>query len=399
MRRNGFILAAAAAALATAAGPAGAARAASAQWTVVSIPSGGQSGTLLGVSAPTDTDAWAVGSVASGQAGVSNRALIDHWNGAAWQQSTAPALPTGPADTLTAVSASSAADAWAVGYSRFNHYTFTTLALHWDGASWTNVTSVLGFKATIPAGVLDLGPADAYLIANDSSLASGVLERWNGSTWSRVSLPDPDPAHPGLNTAFDSITATSPDDVWVVGTHLQEFSTTLLRYEPYALHWNGSTWSVVAMPTLPGTDNQLAENLSGLVAIGPHDVWAVGGEGDNVIPPGGSPSSTLIEHWDGTSWKVVPSPSLGTASSLTAVAARSAGDVWAVGSYLPAGTTVHQTLTEHWDGTSWTVQPSPTQAGASLFTGASASPGASIVWAVGWSGPSSAPAPRGARNG
>lgn len=396
MRRNRLVTAAVAAALVAVAGPAGAA---SAQWTVVTIPSGGQSGWLLGASTSSDTDAWAVGSVASGQTGVSNRALIDHWNGAAWQQSAAPALPTGPADTLTAVSAASATDAWAVGYSRFNHYTFTTLALHWDGTSWSNNTSVLGYKATIPIGALDLGPSDAYLIANDSSLASGVLEHWNGSAWSRVSLPDPDPAHPGLNTAFDSIAGTSPNDVWIVGTHLTEFSTTLLRYEPYALHWNGSAWSVVAMPQLPGTDNQLAENLTGLTAVAPNDVWAVGGEGDGVIPPGGTPSSTLIEHWNGTSWTVVTSPSPGTNPSLSAVAARSASDIWAVGSYTPAGSTVRQTLSEHWDGVSWTVQPSPTATGGSLFTGVSTRLGANLLWAVGWTGSSTAPSPLGAEIG
>jgi hypothetical protein len=382
-------------ALVAAAGPAAGA---STGWGAVNVPTGGQSATLLGVSATSDSDAWAVGSVASGQTLVGNRALIEHRIGTAWQQSAAPMLPTNGVDTLTAVSAASATDAWAVGNARVNHSSFTPLTLHWNGTSWSNVTPVPKFLATLPNGVADFGPSDAYLIANDSSQASGLLEHWNGSAWSLVGLPDPDPAHPGLNTKFDSIAATSPSDVWVMGSHLQEFSASLERWEPYALHFDGSVWSVVAMPQLPGTDNQLTETLGGLAALAPDDVWAVGGESDTSAPFT-TPASTFIEHWNGTAWTVVASPSLGSFPTLTGVAARSASDIWAVGTHIPAGSTVRQTLTEHFDGTSWTVQPSPTSSAGSVFAAASTVPGTNTVLAVGSTGSSSAPAPLAAQNG
>src|SRR5436190_22390541 len=61
----------------------------------------------------------------------------------------------------------------------------------------------------------------------------------------------------------------------------------------------------------------------------------------------------------GPSWGVVPSPSNGTAGNvLGAVAAVSANEVWAVGAYSNTAS-VSQTLIERWDGTSWTVVPSP----------------------------------------
>ena len=47
--------------------------------------------------------------------------------------------------------------------------------------------------------------------------------------------------------------------------------------------------------------------LYGATAISPTDVWAVGGYNFN--------GRTLTEHWDGTSWSVIPSPSLGTTDS------------------------------------------------------------------------------------
>src|SRR5262252_9918518 len=54
-------------------------------------------------------------------------------------------------------------------------------------------------------------------------------------------------------------------------------------------------------------------------------------------------------------WVVRPSPSKGSAT-LHAVAATSGTDVWAVGSYNSAG--AYKTLIEHWNGTRWTIVPS-----------------------------------------
>jgi hypothetical protein len=67
--------------------------------------------------------------------------LILHWNGAKWQQVASPD-PGGAArdNALTAVSAVSAKDAWAIGYySRAGHD--QTLVLHWNGAKWEQVAS------------------------------------------------------------------------------------------------------------------------------------------------------------------------------------------------------------------------------------------------------------------
>ena len=52
----------------------------------------------------------------------------------------------------------------------------------------------------------------------------------------------------------------------------------------------------------------------------------------------------------------------------------------------PWDTTGPQTLTLHWDGTTWTTVPSPNVGSASQLTSASSSPGAAIVWDAGYSG-------------
>src|ERR1700691_6494929 len=71
----------------------------------------------LGVSAVSATDAWAVGYKCSNAEcaipDLTYTTLIEHWNGRKW--STVASTNPFPSDQLTAVSAVSATDAWAVG--------------------------------------------------------------------------------------------------------------------------------------------------------------------------------------------------------------------------------------------------------------------------------------------
>jgi hypothetical protein len=131
-------------------------------------------------------------------------------------------------------------------------------------------------------------------------------------------------------------------------------------------HWNGSAWSQVTIQ-----------------AISPNNVWAVG---QNLNADTLASQGTLIEHWNGTSWSVVPSPSVGIADYLNGVTASGSSDVWAVGTYLASDTSDEQTLTLNWNGTAWSTVSSPTASNGSELTGASTTPGASIVQAVGYTG-------------
>jgi hypothetical protein len=95
----------------------------------------------------------------------------------------------------------------------------------------------------------------------------------------------------------------------------------------------------------------------------------------------GDSQQALIEHWNGTSWQVVPSPSVGTSSTFGAVGAVSAKDVWAVG-VTANGTQGFQTLTEQWNGSRWSVVTSPSPGSGGDLTSVAAVT-ASSVWAVG----------------
>ncbi len=98
--------------------------------------------------------------------------------------------------------------------------------------------------------------------------------------------------------------------------------------------------------------------LTGVTVVAPDDVWVVGGRTTDT-------RHALVVHWDGSTWTIEPTPGLtdGTsASGLDAVDAVSPDDIWAVGHTKSPNSTVKMTpLLLHYDGIAWTEQPGPPQ--------------------------------------
>jgi hypothetical protein len=96
---------------------------------------------------------------------------------------------------------------------------------------------------------------------------------------------------------------------------------------------------------------------------------------------------TLIMRWNGTQWSVVPSPNVGTEDNqLKAVAAVSANEVWAVGRYSNTANGQLQTLIMRWNGNQWSVVNSPNVGTGFNYLEGVAAAGPNDVWAVGqWS--------------
>jgi hypothetical protein len=133
------------------------------------------------------------------------------------------------------------------------------------------------------------------------------------------------------------------------------------------MHWDGTVWTIVPSP------NSAAgySSLLGVAAVSATDIWAVGGG-----------QRTIIEHWDGTAWTIVPGaedPNLET--RLAAVTALASDDVWAVGQYFDDLENGH-TLIQHWDGHQWHIVPSPDAGDSFLFSVAAVTP--HDIWAAGW---------------
>jgi hypothetical protein len=130
-------------------------------------------------------------------------------------------------------------------------------------------------------------------------------------------------------------------------------------------HWNGTTWTQVPSPSPGGpTRNNW---LIGVTATSATDAWAVGRTFHRATP---FRYQTLIEHWNGTTWTQVPSvtPANSIDAQLVAVAATSGSNAWAVGYYIvAAGGFPHTTLAEHWNGTTRTQVPSPNPSASDNF--------------------------------
>jgi hypothetical protein len=125
-------------------------------------------------------------------------------------------------------------------------------------------------------------------------------------------------------------------------------------------------------PLSPG---EVENELNAVAAVSACDAWAVG------FDRTGDERQTLTEHWNGTSWTVVPSPSPGTGNNvLNSIRAASSTDVWAVGFADTLGG-LTQVLIEHWDGTSWSDVPMPSSTTSRLNGVRVVSAG--NVWAVG----------------
>jgi len=139
---------------------------------------------------------------------------------------------------------------------------------------------------------------------------------------------------------------------------------------------------VVPTPN-PVHGGNLTQNvLTSVVAVAPNDVTAVG------FTLANQTELTMVQHWDGVSWKVVPSPNVnstaGSFNTLRGVTAVNRSDLYAVGFFSNSSTGGQQLrMVLHFDGTAWSIVPSPAKGAAQQLNGAFARLGAGDVWVAG----------------
>ncbi|HLI09373.1 MAG TPA: hypothetical protein VKV40_22615 [Ktedonobacteraceae bacterium] len=202
---------------------------------------------------------------------------------------------------------------------------------------------------------------------NSSGPQHTLIEYWNGSTWLVVKSPNPS----SIETAqLSGVTAISSSNVWAVGMFKDQQNAAHALIE----HWNGSAWSIITSPTPNGSDDQ----LYGVSVISSSDVWAVGYYSNSQLE-----QQTLIEHWNGSAWSIVssPTPNGTTQDQLFSITAISASNIWAVGS--SHGKQTSKTLIEHWNGTAWSIVSSPNTQFAGNGLNSVTAISASNIWAVG----------------
>lgn len=320
-------------------------------------------GQFVGVTTVSAGDAWAVGDTTTRR----DKPLLAHWDGRTWAKVRSSALPalgqlygvarfpggvfavgfSGASDSvaqplvlrlngatarrvpapdvrggvLLSVTATSASNAWAVGQI----FRGPALILHWNGQTWSR-TRLSGFRVTALNGVAATSAASAWAIGNARQDSGPLILHWNGRRWSRAAFPAP----AGGNLQLRDVTATSAVNAWAVG-----FSGGIANPAvTVALHWNGRKWERVPSPNPTGGSE--GDGFLGVSASSARSAWAVGGGFEGL---GGE---LMADHWNGTAWKVEPTP--GESGNLKAVSALPAGSGWAVGESLASEAEGVQTL-------------------------------------------------------
>lgn len=224
-------------------------------------------------------------------------------------------------------------------------------------------------------GVVAISADDVWAVGGTydptTHVGESLAEHWNGTSWSVIPTPNPNPISGYAYAYLNAVAATASNDVWAVGDYYTfDSPKTLIE------HWDGTSWSIIPSPNPSALENILYS----VAAISVDDAWAVGGDGTSSI----CPNSALTLHWDGHQWTTVCSAIVTNDSGdLQSVAAVSSTDMWAVGSWvLPNSGGRFQILIEHWNGSQWTISPTPTTNTSQSLSGVAVA-GASNVWAAG----------------
>jgi hypothetical protein len=311
-------------------------------WTLQTTPNptGATDNNLAGVSCASPTACTAVGNYTSG--GVT-RALAERWDGAAWAIQTTP-TPTGATSSvLSGGSCTSPTACTAVG--RYTSAGVThTLAERWDGTNWT-IQPTPDPTGGSPLTGVSCTSATACTAVGGSGTT--LAERWDGTAWTIQTTPT---LTGGVFTVLTGVSCASATSCTAVGYRLGPRPDQ--TPQPLAERWDGTTWTIQAAASASSYDT-----LSGVSCTSPTACTAVGDSQAVSLP--------LAERWDGTAWTIQTTPTppndLGT---LSGVSCASATRCTAVGRSVNATTLADDgTLAEAWDGTSWTIQPTPKATG------------------------------------
>ena len=164
----------------------------------------------------------------------------------------------------------------------------------------------------------------------------------------------------GSNTLLQGVSCASASACTAVGSTSTSTTTVTL-----AERWNGTAWSIQHTPNPTGVQG------SGLAGVSCASASACTAVGIDITGP--SSGGSLAERWNGTTWSIqhTPTPAGGSSVVLGGVSCTLASACTAVGDYNSGTTGV--TLAERWNGTAWSIQttPNPTGAPVSLLNGVS----------------------------
>jgi hypothetical protein len=280
---------------------------------------------------------------------------------ATWTRVTSPNRGTVASVLQDVVIVPGSSTAWAVGYSYdSNLAAYRTMTQRFNGTSWSIVPS-LNASAT---GYSQLNRVDATSTSNVWAIGS-LVERYNGTNWVAMSSP--------AGVALRGLDVVSPSEVWVAG-YAGSAAT--------VAQWKNGTWTTRYTQASTGRHLTVFEAIA-VDAAG--QVWAVGWDRDYNAP--GRPVSSLVVHFDGTSWSRETTPNPANRNTLMDVVALANGEVFAVGvaQDTSGGGITPRSLMLRRQGTSWSSLTVPQgEAGSQDQLLSVAAVSSTSVWSVGY---------------
>jgi hypothetical protein len=284
-----------------------------------------------------------------------DQTLIETWNGSAWELLPSPDAGSTSND-LTGVSCISTISCWAVGEYGQGTAVDKTLIESWNGSVWSIAPSPNSGPGSGLNGVTCLAGGSCVAVGY-GTLKSGV-----GQTLVEVQdgggwsiVASPDV---GTNGNFlDSVSCTTLTFCMAVG---QAATTGGFPELILAELWNGISWSIVDTKNRDKTESNSLDSVS---CSDPQFCMAVG-----EYPNPNHKASTLSELWNGLSWTVLSSQNEAHSNDLFGTSCDASHQCLAVGRGGLSGDQA-QTMIEHWSGTAWRLVASPARGVTSTLAG------------------------------
>jgi hypothetical protein len=295
-----------------------------------------------------------------------------------WCATDAAPIPRGNQLSSVAVVG---AEVWAVGSARPGTGMYpcpegppnigppSPLVERWDGRTWSTVSVAVPTQpgaSPTTSGRLDAsggeftaiaasGPSDVW-VAGEAHRGPTMLH-FDGDSWS--SSPLPGVASTATEAVIRAVATAGSGRAWAVGSK----DAQSVQEVPLMLAWDGSRWSEVELPPVAYSESTRGHGkLDDVTAFSATDVWAVGESQSGTTQNAIGPAHPLALHWNGRKWAVVSTPPLPGAlgnGGFVGVGGTGSSDLWAVGSRSGKRAGAFITLAEHWDGAHWSIVPTP----------------------------------------
>jgi hypothetical protein len=288
--------------------------------------------------------------------------LGERWNGTSWslQTTSNPTLPPNPVNqaSLGPVACPSSSLCLAAGYDVNAGAGF---AERWNGTSWSILSNAAQGKLKLagqPQGVACVSTSSCLAVGSKSTAGASVATvqplYLSGSSWfmDEVSVPAPEGAS---DTTLNGVACRSETLCFAVGNYVKSG-----KLHPFAVSLKaegGGSWTVTK------------ETLQDSEGADLRDVSCPSSTSCTAV--GASNGKTFAERWNGSSWSIssTPNPEGVTGSLLRGVSCSSASACTAVGSstLTKEGKEETKPLVLRWNGSSWSIQTTPTVSGAKGF--------------------------------